>query len=59
MVAHASVASSKSNVELDSHSDIDLGDGNCLFIHDHDRSVNVFMKIQKMIMSVPEQSMIK
>ena len=42
MVAHASVASSKSKVALDSHADICVLGDNCLVIHDHNRQVNVY-----------------
>ena len=41
-MAHASAASSKPKVELDSHTDTcEVGD-NCLVIHDHNRPVNVY-----------------
>ena len=42
MVAHASVASSKPKVELDSHADTCVVGDNCLVIHDHNRPVNVY-----------------
>ena len=42
MVAHASVASSKPKVELDSHEDTCVVGDNCLLIHDHNRLVNVY-----------------
>ena len=42
MVAHASVASSNSKVEFDSHADTCVGSNNSLVIHDHDRPVNVY-----------------
>ena len=41
MVAHASVASSKSQVKLDSHVDMFVVSENFLVIHDHNRPVNV------------------
>ena len=42
MVAHASVGSSKSKVELDSHADMCVVGDNCFIIHDHNRLVNVY-----------------
>ena len=42
MVAHASVASSKAKVEVDSHSDTCLVDGNGLVIHGHIRPVTIY-----------------
>ena len=42
MVAHVSVASSKSKVELDSHADTCVVGDNCFIIHDHNRPVNVY-----------------
>ena len=42
MVAHASVASWKHSVELDSHADTCVVDHNCWVIHDHNRPVNVY-----------------
>ena len=42
MVAHASVASSKPKVELDSHADTCEVGHNCLVIHDHKRPVNIY-----------------
>ena len=42
MVTHASVASSKPKVELDSHTDTCVVGDNYLVIHDHHRSVNVY-----------------
>ena len=42
MVAHASVASSKPKVELDSHADKCAVGDNCFVIHDHNRAVNVY-----------------
>ena len=42
MVAHASVASSKPKVEIDSHADIHAVGDNCLVIHDHNRQINVY-----------------
>ena len=42
MVAHASVASSKPKVEIDSHTDMYVVGNNCLVIHDHHRWVNVY-----------------
>ena len=41
MVAHTSVASSKPEVELDSHADMCVVGDNCLIIDDHNRPVNV------------------
>ena len=41
MVAHASIASSKPKVELDSHADICVLGDNGLVIHDHNRPFNV------------------
>ena len=41
-MAHASVASSKPKVELDSHADICVVGDNCLVIHDHNWPVNVY-----------------
>ena len=47
MVAHASDASSKPKVELDSHADTcALGD-NCLVIHNHKKPVNVYINYHK------------
>ena len=42
MVDHASVASSKPKVELDSHADTCVVGDNCLIIHDLNRPVNVY-----------------
>ena len=42
MVAHASVASSKPEVELDLHADICVVGDNCLVIHNHNTPVNVY-----------------
>ena len=42
MVSHASVASSKPKVELDSHADTCVVGDNCLAIHDQNRTVNVY-----------------
>ena len=42
MVAHASLASSKLKVELDSHADTCVVGDNCLIIHDHNGPVNVY-----------------
>ena len=44
MVAHASAASSKPIVELDSHADMCVVGDNCFIIHDHNRPVNVYTK---------------
>ena len=41
MVAHASVATSKPKVELDSHADMSVVGDNCLVIHNLNRPVNV------------------
>ena len=41
-VAHASVASSKPKVELDSHADTCVVGDNCLVIHKNNRPVNVY-----------------
>ena len=41
-MANALVASSKPKIELDSHVDTCLVGDNCLFVHDHDRPVNVY-----------------
>ena len=41
-MAHASIASSKPNVELDSHADMCVVGDNCLVIHNHNRPVNVY-----------------
>ena len=41
-ITHASVASSKSKVELDSHVDICVLGDKCLVFHDHNRPVNVY-----------------
>ena len=41
MVAHASVASGKPEVELESHADMCVGD-NCLVIQDHNSKNNVY-----------------
>ena len=41
MVAHASVASRKQKVELDSHAETCLVGDNCLASHDHNRPVDV------------------
>ena len=42
MMAYASVASSKPEVELDSHVDMCVVDDKCSVIHDHKRPVNVY-----------------
>ena len=42
MVAHASVASSKPKIELDSHADTCVVGDNCLVIHNYNRLVNVY-----------------
>ena len=42
MVAHASVASSKTKIELDSHVDMCVVGDNCLVIHDHNRPIKVY-----------------
>ena len=42
MTAHASVASSKPKVELDSHSETCVVVDNCLVAHDHNRLVNIY-----------------
>ena len=42
MVAHASVASSKPNVEFDSHVNVCVVGDISLVIHDHNRPVNVY-----------------
>ena len=42
IMAHASVASSKSKVELDSHADMCVVGDNYLVIHDQNGSVNVY-----------------
>ena len=41
-VAHASFASSKPKIELDSHADMCVVSDNCLVIHNHNRPVNVY-----------------
>ena len=41
-MAHASIASGKPNVDLDSHADTCVICDTCLFIHDHNRPVNVY-----------------
>ena len=40
MVSHASVASNKPKVELDSHADTWVVGDNCLVVHDHKRPAN-------------------
>ena len=40
-VAHASVASSKPKVEIDSHTGTCVVGDNCLFIHNHNRPVKI------------------
>ena len=47
MVAHASVATSKPKIELDSHADMHIDGDKCLVIHDHNRPVNVYSYGQK------------
>ena len=42
MVAHASIASSKPKLELDSHADTCVVGDSCSVIHDHTRLVNVY-----------------
>ena len=42
MVAHASIASSKPKVELNSHKDTCVVGDNYLVIHDHHRPVNIY-----------------
>ena len=46
-MAHASVASSKPNVELDSHADMCVVGDNCLVILDHNRPFNIYSYDQK------------
>ena len=41
MVVHASVASSKPKIVLDSHADMCVDGDNCLVINDHNKPVNV------------------
>ena len=41
-MAHASVASNESKVDLDSHADTCLVGDNCLVIHNHNRPLNVY-----------------
>ena len=57
MVAHASVASSKPKVELDSHVDTGVVGDNCLVIHDITNQLMSTFTIQKMATEVPRQSM--
>ena len=55
IVAHDSVASSKTKVELDSHADKCGVGNNFLVIHDHmDQSMSTVM-IQKMVTDVPKR----
>ena len=42
MVVHASFASSKPKVEVDTHADMCVVGDNCLVVHDHNRPVNVY-----------------
>ena len=42
MVAHASIATSKLKVELDSYADTCVVGNNCLVIHDHNRPVIIY-----------------
>ena len=42
MVAHASVASSKPKIELDSHAETCVVGDNCLVIHNHNRPISVY-----------------
>ena len=42
MVAHASVASSKHKVEIDSHADTCLVGNNCLVVYNFNRQVNIY-----------------
>ena len=42
MVAHASIASSKPKVKLDSYADMCVVGDNCLGVHDYNRPVNVY-----------------
>ena len=42
IVAHASVTSGKTKLELGSHADTCVLGDNCLVIHDHNRPVNVY-----------------
>ena len=42
MVAHASVASGKTKVELDLHSDSCVAGNHCLVIYDHDRPIAIY-----------------
>ena len=42
LIAHASVAHSKSKVKINSHADTCVVGNNCLIIHDHNRQVNVY-----------------
>ena len=41
-MAHASIASSKTKVELDSHAGTSAVGDNCLVVHNHNRPVNVY-----------------
>ena len=59
MVAHASVASYKPKVELDSHADTCVIDDNYLVIHDHNRPVHVYSYDRKMATKVPRQLMLQ
>ena len=46
-VAHASITSNKSKVELDSHTDMCVVGDNCFVIHDHNRPVNIYSEDPK------------
>ena len=58
-MAQTSVASNKPKVELDLHAHTCVVGDNCLVIHHHDRPVMSSVSIQKMAISVTEQSMLQ
>ena len=57
MVAHASVASRKPKVELDSHTDMCVVGDNYFFICDHKNQLMSTVTIVKMATEVPRQLM--
>ena len=57
MVAHASAASSKHKIELDSYAGTCIVCDNCLVIHDHNGPVYVYSYHQKMATELLRQLM--
>ena len=59
IVAHASVASSESKVQLDSHAYMSVVGNNCLVIHSHYRQVNIYSNDTMIVTEVPRQVMLQ